>query len=293
MELKHILAATDFSDLAGQAVGRAALLAQQHGATLHLIHVVPSVSWKIFGRALIEHPLITEKHLYESAQQHLQEQAETCRKRFGLDVRCHADIGRPHDVIAAYATQIQADLNVLGPHADNLLHDLFIGSTARKVLHKGRQPTLIAQVKPDTPYRRVLVAVDFSDASRVALEAALRFAPDAAVHLLHVYDVLFEGKMRYAGVEENVIEQYRDAAGTEAWRLMHEFLEQMGARDRVQPIVQNGYPARAILDEAQNLQIDLIVMGKRGRSELDELFLGSVTETILYDLDRDLLLVSN
>jgi nucleotide-binding universal stress UspA family protein len=291
MELKQILAATDFSDQAGRAVERAALLAREHGATLHLVHVVPVISWKMFGRTLVEHPLITEKHLVDAARHRLDQLTVDVHQRHAIDVRCSIEIGRPHQRIAEYARNQGIDLTVLGPHAESLMRDLFVGTTARNFLHKGRQPALIAQVVSDAPYERVLLAVDFSDVSKIALEAALRIAPEAAIHALHVYDVLFEGKMRYAGVAQNVIQQYRDAAEQEAWRLMREFLD--GSEDRIAPVVQYGHPARVVLDEAQKLQADLIVMGKRGRSDLDELFLGSTTENIMLELDRDLLLVSD
>lgn len=292
MEIKHIVAATDFSEHANHAVERAALLAVQHGAQLHLLHVIPVISWKMFGRALVEHPLITEKHLHDAACERMRELAEHCRQRHGIAVDWKVEIGRAHERIAAYTQSVSAGITILGTHAESLARELFVGSTARKFLHRGRQPALIVQRPAAAPYRQLLVAVDFSEVSKIAVEAALQLAPTAAVTVLHAYEVLFEGKMRYAGVEQDVIDQYRTAAAAEAGNQMHAFLDELGVRDRVDAQVLHGYPARIILDEAQTLQADLIVMGKRGRSELDELFLGSATENVLYDLDRDLLLVS-
>ena len=138
----------------------------------------------------------------------------------------------------------------------------------------------------------MLVAVDFSVISRTAIDSAAWIAPGAVIHALHVYDVLFEGKMRYAGVDEGVIQQYRDAADAEAPRMMHEFLLGPGRHGAILPIIRHGYPARVILDEADTLHADLIVMGKHSRSGLNELFLGSVTEGVLCGLDRDLLVVT-
>lgn len=292
MQCKQILAATDFSPAGDLASERAALLAQQHDATLHLLHVLPTISWAMFGRALVEHPLITEKHLYQAARERLVNLGTAYQERYGITVQVHVDIGRPYQRIADYVATHAIDLSVLGPHAENLARDLFVGSTARKFLHKGTHPALIAQSPATGAYRRVLVAVDFSESSQQAVELAAAIAPDAPLHVLHIYDVMFEGKMRYAGVEQEVIQKYRDAAGEEAWRMMHEFISELPQRERVVPAVQHGQPARAILDEAQALQADLIVMGKRGGFELDTLFLGSVTESILHGIDRDLLLAA-
>jgi nucleotide-binding universal stress UspA family protein len=49
VDIQAILTATDFSPQAEQAVARAAILAQQHKATLHLLHILPTISWKMFG----------------------------------------------------------------------------------------------------------------------------------------------------------------------------------------------------------------------------------------------------
>ncbi|MES2536822.1 MAG: universal stress protein [Pseudomonadota bacterium] len=292
MAIRSIQAATDFSPRAQRAVERAALLAQENQATLYLLHVLPVISWKMFGKILFEHPLVTEKQLYDAAMTRLHEVAEDCRKRHGIRVESHVDIGKPHECIRDHARKHAVNLTVLGPHAGNFGRDLFIGSTAIRMLHGAIEPALIAETPPQAPYHTVLVAVDFSDISYAAIDAAAVVAPKAATFALHVYDVEFEGKMRYASVEQSVIQKYHDAAESEALRLMGEFLSTAGQRSPILPMVRNGYPSRVILDEARNLHADLIVMGKHGQAGLEEFFFGSVTEGVLYGLDRDLLVVT-
>lgn len=295
MLINKLLAATDFSASAERAIQRAALLAKQHGAILHLMHVVPTLTWTMFGRALVEHPLVTEKNLFDAAKERLSNLAEDCAARYGISVQSHVDIGRPYQRIAEYVTRHEIDMAVLGPHADNPVRDVFIGSTASRFVRRGARSALVVRSTPAEPYRRVLVAVDFSDASRLSVETAASLAPEASIHVLHVFDVLFEGKMLYANVEPEVIQQYRDAAGEEAWRMMNEFTGELGLPGHmppVVPVIRNGDPSQRIIEEARMLQADLVVMGKHGRSELDQLFLGSVTENVLHQTDRDLLLVA-
>ena len=107
--IEHILAATDFSPRAGFAVKRSAFLAHQHKATLHLLHVMPTFQWQMFGRALVEHPLVTEERLYESARARLKSLAETLADQYAIAVRHHASIGRPHEKIAEYARSHAVD----------------------------------------------------------------------------------------------------------------------------------------------------------------------------------------
>ena len=89
-----------------------------------------------------------------------------------------------------------------------------------------------------------------------------------------------------------MIQRYRDAAAQKARCMMDTFLAGINLRDRVSPIIKHGGPVLTILDQAQALHADLIVMGKRGGTELNELLLGSFTKHVLYETDRDLLLVA-
>ncbi|HZW13168.1 MAG TPA: universal stress protein [Noviherbaspirillum sp.] len=291
MTLQSILATTDFSPRSEQAVERAAMLAQQHKAALHLLHVLPPISWQMFGRAFVEHPLVTEKQLYDAASKRLAETAQACSQRHAIPVQSQVETGWPHERIGEYARNNGIGLTVLGAHAGNLGPDMYIGSTVLRLLHGDALPVLVVQVAPRAPYRSLLAAIDFSDISSAALDLGMVLAPDAAVHAVHVYDILFEGKMRYAGVGDDVIGQYHAAAEKEAAQLMQDFVAEKSGQRHITPVVRDGYPARTILDEAGMLQADLIVMGKQGRSGLEKLILGSVTEGVLYGLDRDLLVV--
>lgn len=285
-----ILVATDFSPPAAHALERAALVAQQKSATLHLLHVLPPVSWKMFGQALQGHPEVSDRQLQEAARRQLEQVADECRQRHALDLQVHLTEGRPRAAIAACAQDVGAELTVLGPHAGHFGRDLFVGSTAAHCLQAGVTPLLIAQAAPQGPWQTVLVPVDFSPASLAAIKTAAYFAPQAALHVLHVYGVEFEGKMRYAGVTPDVIDKYRQAAADQAGRHMAQLIQ--SACLPLLPLIRHGYPAREILAEAEALRADLIVTGKHQRAGLDRWLLGSVTEALLFGLNRDLLTVA-
>lgn len=293
MAIRSILAATDFSPPGEQAVERAAVLAREHGATLHLLSVMPPITWQAVGRVLFEHPLITEKQLFDATKKRLDEVAAGCTSRHAIAVHTHVDIGLPHECIANYTQKQGIELTVLGPHAGNAAKDLFIGSTALKTLHGCTKPVLVAHGSPDQPYRTVLVAVDFSGISQRAIEAAEQLAPQAEIHAIHVFDALFEGKLRYAGVDEEEIQQYVNSVGHEATEMMNDFLRRLGREGTIEPSVRNGHPSRTIIDEAQVVNADLIVMGKHSRTGVEKLMMGSVAESVLSSLDRDLLVVTD
>ncbi|OGA99445.1 MAG: hypothetical protein A3E79_12710 [Burkholderiales bacterium RIFCSPHIGHO2_12_FULL_61_11] len=290
--LANILVATDFSTHASRAVNRAALLAQQHHATLHLLHVMDKLLLQMFTGSIDEHPLVTEERLLDSARGRLKELAEHLASQFGVPVKDELLIGRIHSQMMQYVMAHGVDLSVFGAHGENFVRDLFVGSTASKFLRKGRQPTLVVRSADQQAYRNVLVAVDLSPASRLAVEAAARIAPQAELYILHVSEPPFAGKLRYAGVDEDSIAQYHSKAEQEARSKLDAFLGPIEGSEKMVRSVTSGAPARAIVECAQARDADLVVMGKRGQLELDEFLLGSVTLRVLDEIDRDLLLVA-
>ncbi len=291
--ITNLLVATDFSQRAERAVARAVRLAQTHGATLHLVHVMDKLLLQMFGGTVDEHPLANEQRLVQAMRDKLSQIAQALAGAHAIKVEHDVMIGRVHHQVADYAKAHAIDLSVFGAHGENFLRDVFLGSTASKFLRTGHQPTLVVRSdQGKRPYRQVLVAVDFSPASRLAVEWALRIAPQATIHVVNVSELPFEGKMRYAGIDEDEIAQYRRRADHEAAQVLDAFLRDIEGTARLQRSITNGSPARAIVALAQARDSDLVVMGKRGRLEFDEFLLGSVTLRVLEEIDRDLLLVA-
>jgi nucleotide-binding universal stress UspA family protein len=132
--------------------------------------------------------------------------------------------------------------------------------------------------------KTILVATDFSSDADAAIEMAIEFALafDSKLELFHAYHV--EIPPIYAGFggdftrPADILEPIRE--GAEA--TMNKVVEEVAARGLdVRGRVAMDYASRAILDEAERLLADLIVMGTRGLSGLDHLVLGSTAERVI------------
>lgn len=295
-KIQRILVATDFSSRADQAVRRAAKLAAGHEAVLYLLHVLPSFPIEAFKRLMTDTPLETEQRLYNQAKAILQKRAEALASE-GLDVRHHVAIGRTHIEINHYAESHHADLIVIGDQGESFLQEFFLGTTASKTLRKGHHPLLIVKQEATDRYHRVLVPVDFSHPSRLALEMALKVVPagiapiEASIHVLHAVEPF--GEMLHGGANTEVIELYRSRALSRVHHDMENIIADCASGDtRVISVVEHGYPPDMIRAKAQSLDADLIVIGKRGETELDEALFGSVTKHVLYETPCDVLIVS-
>jgi len=128
--------------------------------------------------------------------------------------------------------------------------------------------------------RRILVPVDFSEHSERALEHAIGLAKvfGAEIELLHSYEVTPIVTLYGVGYPETLDRDLREAAT----RRLAEWCEKV--QTEAVPVRQHvvpSFPAEAIVDQAGELDVDLIVMGTRGLSGLRHVMLGSVAERVL------------
>lgn len=133
--------------------------------------------------------------------------------------------------------------------------------------------------------RRILVPVDFSECSRAALGHAAVLAKSfgATIDLLYVWEapafVAPEAMVGAAGTTQTLAQ----LASDQAEAAMREFSEQ-AEKDGIQIAatrVEQGDPARTVVEVAERDGFDLIAMGTHGRSGFAHLLLGSVAEKVV------------
>jgi nucleotide-binding universal stress UspA family protein len=121
---------------------------------------------------------------------------------------------------------------------------------------------------------KILLAVDESEHARKAVPAAIELARagGGTVHVLHVRELAFA---RATVVGDSPEEAERLVAG------VVEELKQAGvaAEGSVRPAAAG--PARAILEQARDLDASMIVVGSRGQGALGGLLLGSVAHKVI------------
>ncbi|BAN35804.1 hypothetical protein SCD_n01993 [Sulfuricella denitrificans skB26] len=292
--IKRIAAGTDLSWYAGRAEVRAAMLAREMGgAELDLVHVIGSLALESLRHLLTQSPEQTERRLIDTAREQLTKLTCELADKHHIPVMPVIEIGHAHEEIVRHAEAIGAGLVVLGAHGGSFVRKLFLGSTAERSLRKLSCPVLIVRREPRGPYRNVLVPVDFSEPSRRAVQMALRIAPQADITLLHVFEVPFEGNLHFAGVSDENIRSYRILAREQANSAMRQFVFELESDDdRVSHTVEFGNAPGVIREKAETIAPDLIVMGKHGQSEWEDMLFGSVTKHVLSEAGCDVLVVS-
>lgn len=287
--LRHILAATDFSDPARKAADRAAQQAREHEARLSLAHVISS-GWMEELRAWLDDSEQWRARVTLEAQTHLQAEAQRLTGIQGAPVQALLLQGHPVTTLADEVVRQEADLLVVGTRGDNPLHHLLVGTTAERLLRKVPCPLLMVRHGSAKPYQRLLIPVDFSPWSERAVALARQVAPEAVLVLMHSFSIPFEEKLRFAGVDDATLDHYRERAREDARLRMEGFVLQYGlASQQVQMCLTEGDAPQHILTQARERGCDLIVIGKHGRQAAEELLLGSVTKHVVAEAECDVL----
>ena len=135
---RSILVTLDHSELDRVALGHAAALAHQHGASLQLLHIEQGVTSVVYGAA-------SETAEVEAGTVYLARVSEALRRQ-NLPVEIHI---LHHDsarhAIVDFARQHKPDLIVMGAHGHTGIKDIVLGSTIDAVRHQAPCPVLIVR----------------------------------------------------------------------------------------------------------------------------------------------------
>jgi nucleotide-binding universal stress UspA family protein len=136
-------------------------------------------------------------------------------------------------------------------------------------------------------YRRILVGYDGSEPSKKAFDRALDLAQ---LHNAELYVLSVARPLEIADEVETeaVIEHSKEYHQKLLAPLQHP-VAQKGVRAHFQ--VGIGHPAEQIIYDADRHNVDLIIVGHRGRSKFARLLLGSVSKAVTQYANREVLVV--
>jgi nucleotide-binding universal stress UspA family protein len=283
LKIKRILCPIDFSEFSVSAYQHALSVAEHYQAKLVAQHIVE----------LWRHPaadFVASAGLYEEYSQALRESGKEQLQEF-VKKHTHDEIqpelvvqtGVAADSILSFAQLQKADVIVMGTHGRRGFDRLMLGSVTDRVMRTAPCPVLVASKPPQGSVAvgkerghvhhlsRILFCADFSENSEGALKYAISATAeyDAELTLLHV----LEGVPSQAETEEAM------AAAAER---LDKLIPPEGRKSlKIRTAVRTGKPYPQIIQLAMEAQIDLVIMGVRGRGALDVAVFGSTTYRVM------------
>ena len=298
---KHLLVPLDGSHLAEAALPAAAFLADRLGATVTLVHIIErDAPQEVHG----------ERHLTKPGDAYAY-LAEVTQRVFPPDrwpdgrIEQHVHTAETADVargIVGHVEELAPDLIIMCTHGSSGLRDAIFGSIAQQVASRGTIPVLL--IRPAEPAtgqafdcRRLLVPMDGNPDHEQGLPAAAELARACAaeVQLLFVVPTLgtlagqeaATGRL-LPGATSAMLDLRQQEAETYL-RERAEGLQSEGVRATID--VRRGDPASAIVEAAQSIGADMIVLGTHGRAGIDAFWAGSTAAKISGRSSLPLLLV--
>lgn len=267
MEIKRILAPTDFSELATRSLEYAAELARRTGAELVVMYADPFLPPPHFTSSQVDDILASLDRHRAAAGKELDLYAAK-NVPSSVPLRTMVVEATPSSAILKTAGEIDADIIVMGTHGRGGFNRFLLGSVTERVLHETSRPLLTVR-ETDTPAAdapakpRVLCPVNFSDAARAALDVAISFSNllDADLVVLHV-------------AEDDSEETRKIAQQVESW------LPPDRLRTSADRLLLQGDAAEQVIEYAKGHLVDLIVLGASHRRLGDTSVLGTTAVRI-------------
>ncbi|MDR6860562.1 universal stress protein [Variovorax guangxiensis] len=273
MNIRSILAVTDLSAHGNRTVERAALLAVEHDALLKMMYAPAAGGLRVDAAGSLA------KLSSEVAATH------------GVLVKNVAKAAERLEDVVDEASWV--DLVVLEHAYERTATAFFHGQPFERLLRLAGCPVLVTRLPARTKYTRILVAVNFTPAAKDLVKLASSLNSAAEVEVFHaLVSGLTEGKLRYASVSEDIIKSYRQECTRQALDGMRWLTDSWDARrNHLRSTIGHGDPARQTATQQQCTMAELLVVGKRKSSALQDFIFGSMAKRVLERSTGDVLIV--
>lgn len=282
--MRNYVVPIDFSKSSNLALDYAMARARRRNVKLILVHVIAA---NALAASSSEESQPAE--LIVEARNIARDNARTAMRKLveskGLTAREHRvvflerlDFG---GAIAEQARKSRARMIIMGSEGRTGIKRLLAGSVAEATLRATRRPVLIVKksnfIKP--PAKKILVPVDFSKISEVALKRAKEIAQREKETLVLMNVVTDPERMVPFYLRT---QYYQSLLEAERGRI-----KQLARRMAIAPVqyrslvIRARDAAAAIAKEAKKSRVSMIVMGSHGRTGLKQLALGSVAAKTL------------
>jgi nucleotide-binding universal stress UspA family protein len=284
--IKRIMCTTDFSDLSNCAVPYGIALAKAFEARLYMCHVIDLTSAAIYGEAV---------SAFEEQQSRMvsfaQEQLEQLVDERSIAWEPLIATGQTADRISRLAVEKGIDLAVSANRGRSGLKRLLLGSVTERLMRtlpcpllvvRSLEPNLESATAREAGFQRIVVGCDFSHDSDQALRYALsivqRFQSD--LHIVHVIEPPV-----YKDMCKPASETGKDGQGGLREQLQSKLAQALPeeARGWCTPTTAllAGQPQEELTKYAVVHDADLVVLGIRGHSLAETLFIGSTTARVV------------
>jgi len=274
---ERLLLATESSEFSEGAIREAIRLAKRCGSKLTALSVIESNPE--FGS---EAPAILEK-IEKEALAHLDGVKARAKQEA---VACETVTYEGEDsykYIVEEAVKQKSTMIIMGRHGKKSFRRLVMGSTTSWTIGHAPCSVLVVPRAAQVDFKSIVVATDGSKYSAAAASEAIGIAKrnNSKLTVLAVVpaDIAMPTDIDFAALQRDKLADQDMQMAEKNAKAVKEAAQKAGVD--AQAFVMSGKPADAIIEIAKDKSADLIVVGSHGRTGLDRLLMGSVTERVI------------
>lgn len=191
------------------------------------------------------------------------------------------DVDNPLASMTKRVALHNADLLVLGTHGQS--SGSATGALASACVRRAGSKVLLVREDQPHAFKNVVVCVDFSDTSRLALSQGVRVAlqDEAFLHVVHVFEMPWKPLRRGAPESPEVERRYRHALPIRLRDFTAPHTHEMGYLEPEYAVIEDPSHGDAIARYVKDLASPLVVLGTRGHTSMHDLLVGSTAERVV------------
>jgi nucleotide-binding universal stress UspA family protein len=286
MKFKKILVPLDGSKLAERAAAPALVLAEAMSAKVTFLRVAIPLSLNLdpdFYQRIID--IRTDE-----AERYLQKAQYRCSSP-PVEIELDTVVGSPARSIINYVQENEIDLIVMSNHGRSGIGRWRYGSVAERVLRRAPCATIVMRAQVEVApfaHKTILGPLDGSPLAEQALEPAIAVARAVAAELTLLRVTSPAQRGSYEATSPGIktkkwLHKIGGIARMEAITYLKSVQTTLSHHHiPIKVVVETGDDvAETIIDQAERLQVDSIIMSRHGRSALSRWVFGSVTEKVM------------
>ncbi len=191
-------------------------------------------------------------------------------------IKTRLEEGEPFEKIVEIAEEENYEIVMLGRHGLSSIERALMGSVTARVIGHFKGKTLIVPKDKSISWKNILVPSDGSKYGEAAVDEAISYAKSYGGSLIIVSAVYTNDE--FLANAPDVVEKMVKKAMADIENVKSR-IQQEGVD--VETCVREGEPYKIIIDLAEELNADTIIMGSHGRTGLKRIFMGSVTSRVI------------
>ena len=287
---KNLLVFTDFSEPANRALDFAARLKKTDEKKVRVAHIIEDVVMNELSHVLPGALPEVKKKIEAETRQRLEKLAE----EHSIKATTHVATGTLIEAAKTLVASLVPDLIITGDRGHTSSWGL--GTFAKNVVAHLQTDVLVAHGDPAVSFDSVAICVDLSDACRSVVRHGVELARslDLPLRILHAYRALWHRPDYGMLLPSSAVDFQVQFEASIKGRIESYVQETAGTHTPFEIVLLNGPSyGTSLLGYGKEHPKTLMVLGKKGASNLRYVFLGSTAERVLRSTSCSVLVISS